>query len=135
MPCRPPLGLIRDFRFDRSEEFPHTLDLKLYGLRPFVESARINALRFGIAHTNTGARLRLTAPELHVDAGDARAMVDAFQFIQLLRLRHQQFDPDAARAPNRIDPDRLNAFDRRMLKESFRQARELQQRIALDYPQ
>jgi CBS domain-containing protein len=132
---QPPLGLLRDFRFDHSADFPHTLDLKVYGLRPFVEAARIIALRFGIAHTNTGERLRLAAPKLHVDAGDTRAMVDAFHFIQLLCLRHQQFDADAARAPNRIDPDRLNAFDRRMLKESFRQARELQQRIALDYPQ
>ena len=132
---RPPLGLLRDFRFDRSAEFPHTLDLKIYGLRPFVEAARIVALRFGIAHTNTGQRLRLAASDLHVDAGSMRAIVDAFYFIQLLRLRHQQFDVQAEQAPNRIDPGRLNAFDRRMLKESFRQARELQQRIALDYPQ
>ena len=132
---RPPLGVIHDFRFDDAPDYPHTIDLKLYGLRPFVESARINALRFGIAHTNTAQRLRLAAPALHVDDGDTRAMVEAFYFIQLLRLRHQQFDPDGQRAPNRIDPDRLNAFDRRMLKESFRQARELQQRIALDFPQ
>ncbi len=132
---RPPLGLLRDFRFDDSADFPHTIDLKLYGLRPFVEAARINALRFGVAHTNTAQRLRLAAPALHVRDADARAMVDAFYFIQLLRLRHQQFDPDARRAPNRIDPDRLNGFDRRILRESFRQARELQQRIALDFPQ
>jgi CBS domain-containing protein len=132
---RPPLGLIREFQFDDSPDFPHTIDLKLYGLRPFVDAARINALRFGIAHTNTAQRLRLTAPALHMSADNARAMVDAFYFIQLLRLRHQQFDPNGQRAPNRIDPDRLNAFDRRILRESFRQARELQQRLALDYPQ
>jgi CBS domain-containing protein len=130
---RPPLGIIRDFQFDNSPEFPHTLDLKVYGLRPFIEAARINALRFGIAHTNTAQRLRLAAPAMHVSTGDIRAIVDAFYFIQLLRLRHQQFDPEAKRAPNRIDPDRLNAFDRRMLKESFRQGRELQQRMALDF--
>ena len=132
---RPPLGLVRDFQFDRSPDFPRTIDLKLYGLRPFVEAARINALRHGVAHTNTAERLRLAAPAMNVASDDVAAMVDAFYFIQRLRLRHQQFDPDAARAPNRIDPDRLNAFDRRMLKESFRQARELQQRLALDYRQ
>jgi CBS domain-containing protein len=132
---RPPLGLFRDFRFDHATGFPHTIDLKLYGLRPFVEAARINALRFGIAHTNTAQRLRLAAASLHVDAGDMRGIVDAFYFIQLLRLRRQQFDPDAQRAPNRVDPDRLNPFDRRILKESFRQARELQQGLALDFPQ
>ena len=132
---RPPLGIIRDFQFDDSPEFPHTIDLKLYGLRPFVEAARIHALRFGIAPTNTAERLRLAAPELHVRTADMRAIVEAFYFIQLLRLRHQQLDPEAMRAPNRIDPSRLNAFDRRMLKESFRQARELQQRLALDFRQ
>ena len=132
---RPPLGILRDFQYDNSPEFPHTLDLKLYGLRPFVEAARIHALRFGIAHTSTAERLRLAAPELHVRTADMRAIVEAFYFIQLLRLRHQQLDPEATRAPNRIDPSRLNAFDRRMLKESFRQARELQQRLALDFRQ
>jgi CBS domain-containing protein len=100
-----------------------------------VEAARIHALRFGIAHTNTAERLRLAAPELHVRTADMRAIVEAFYFIQSLRLRHQQLDPEATRAPNRIDPSRLNAFDRRMLKESFRQARELQQRLALDFRQ
>ena len=66
--------------------------------------------------------------------GDVRAMVDGFCFIQLLRLRHQQFDEDRERPPNRIDPRRLNAFDRRMLKESFRQAEQLQRQLALDFP-
>ena len=131
---RPPLGVIRDFVFDDAGEFPHTIDLKLYGLRPFVDGARINALRFGIAQTNTAQRLRLTAPALHLSADDVRAMVDGYYFIQLLRLRHQQFDVDGQRAPNRIDPARLNEFDRRILKESLRQARKLQQQLALDYP-
>ncbi len=36
-------------------------------------------------------------------------------------------------APNRIDPEELNEVDRRILKESFRQARRLQKRLALDY--
>ncbi|MFP5413065.1 MAG: putative nucleotidyltransferase substrate binding domain-containing protein [Gammaproteobacteria bacterium] len=36
--------------------------------------------------------------------------------------------------PNRIDARDLSAIDRRILRESFRQARELQQRLAADYP-
>jgi CBS domain-containing protein len=130
---RPPLGFFRDFRYD-SREHPHTIDLKLYGLRPYVEAARIRALQFGIAHTNTGQRLRLAGPHLHLAAGDVQALVDGFYFIQLLRLRHQQFDSDGKAAPNRIDPDRLNVLDRRMLKEALLQARSLQQALELDYP-
>ena len=36
-------------------------------------------------------------------------------------------------ADNRIRPDELNEVERRILKEAFRQARKLQQRLKLDY--
>jgi CBS domain-containing protein len=35
--------------------------------------------------------------------------------------------------PNRVDPYALNEVDQRMLKESFRQARKLQQRLTQTY--
>ena len=38
-----------------------------------------------------------------------------------------------AEGANRLDPDTLNPFERRVLKESFVQARALQSRLALDY--
>jgi CBS domain-containing protein len=34
---------------------------------------------------------------------------------------------------NRINPDQLNDLDRRILKESFRQARKVQARLAMSY--
>ena len=34
---------------------------------------------------------------------------------------------------NRLNPDRLHKLDRQILKEAFRQARTLQQRLRLDY--
>jgi CBS domain-containing protein len=36
--------------------------------------------------------------------------------------------------PNLLDTRTLSALDRRILKEAFRQARTLQQRLALDWP-
>jgi CBS domain-containing protein len=61
-------------------------------------------------------------------------VVDAFNFIQLLRLRHQYAEQTQGRAgDNLIRPDDLNEVDRRILKEAFRQARKLQQRLKLDY--
>jgi CBS domain-containing protein len=55
------------------------------------------------------------------------AWIDAFLFIQLLRLRiqHQQSEAGSGLS-NRVDPDSLNDLDRRILKEAFRQARKLQ---------
>jgi CBS domain-containing protein len=52
----------------------------------------------------------------------------------LLRLRHQHQEPGEGRkGDNRFPPSRLNQLDRRILKEAFRQARRVQQRLTLNY--
>ncbi len=63
----------------------------------------------------------------HVDA-----TVEAFHFLQLLRLRQQDLAA-AQGSPNRIDPYALHEIDQRMLKEAFRQAKQLQERLRLSY--
>ena len=130
---RVPLGTIRDFLLDDGREFPHTIDLKLYGLRPFVDAARINALRFGVAHTNTAQRLRLTAPTMNLRADDVRAFVDAYYSSSCFVYAISSSTPMAIAHP--ASTRSTNEFDRRMFKESLRQARALQQRLALDYAQ
>ena len=65
---------------------------------------------------------------------EVEAMAEAFYFVLLLRLRHQMANPGVGGPEaNRVDPDSLNELDRRILKEAMRQARKLQDRIALDY--
>jgi CBS domain-containing protein len=59
-------------------------------------------------------------------------MAAAFYHLQRLRLQNQVGGEFPA-APNRLDPDRLHKLDRQILKEAFRQARLLQQRVRLDY--
>ena len=130
--CQPPLGLIRDFTFDNNKEFPHTIDLKMHGSRPFVDAARIFALANGVAVTSTAQRLRGAAEATSLGA-DIEAMIDGFYFIQQLRLRHQQGLKGEEAGANRIDPDALNELDRFILKEAFRQARKLQDKLKLDY--
>jgi CBS domain-containing protein len=78
-------------------------------------------------------RLRQAAPALQMPSGEIDAIVEGFYFIQALRLRGQMSVDPAIRAPNRIDPSTLNEVDRRILKESLRQLRKLQSRLALDY--
>lgn len=131
---KPPLGLLRDFAPDASAAFPGTLDLKGYGARPIVDGARMLALAHGVAATSTAARLRAVAAAGALPQAEAGALVDAFHFIQMLRLRRQYLEAEVpAGAENRIDPERLNAIDRRVLKEAFRQALVLQERLKLDY--
>jgi CBS domain-containing protein len=94
--------------------------------------ARILALAAEIGHTNTAQRLRQAGPRLGMSTDEIDSAVEGFQFIQMLRLRGQ-LAREAPLEPNRLRPDALNEVDRRMLKESLRQARRLQQRLALDY--
>jgi CBS domain-containing protein len=131
---RPPLGLLRDFVVDDDPDFPGTLDLKKYGARPVVDAARILALSHGLSDTNTASRLRHAARAGALPVGEASAMTEAFQFVQTLRLRHQHLGTGLHEGgENRIDPRTLNELDRRILKEAFRQAAKLQERMKLDY--
>ncbi len=128
----PPIGLFRDFVFDKSDEFPHTVDLKASGSRLFVDAARVLALAAGVGETGTVERLRALAERGRLGRDDIGAVIDGFFFIQQLRLRLQQSATPAAMV-NRIDPDSLNELDRLILKEAFRQAKKLQVRLHTDY--
>jgi len=127
-----PLGLIRAFSVDDEAAVKGTIDLKARGTRLFVDCARVFALALGIAETGTAARLRLAGERLRVEPRHVDATVEAFHFLQLLRLRQQDL-PAAHGNPNRIDPYAMHEIDQRMLKEAFRQAKQLQERLRVSY--
>jgi CBS domain-containing protein len=127
---RPPSGSVWDFFASKG----NSLDLKLNGITPFVDAARIFSLAAGGRQTNTLLRLRESAEALRVSSQETEAWCDAFLFIQLLRLRlhHEQCERQEPLS-NNVDPDSFNNLDKRILKEAFRQARKLQTKLALDY--
>ena len=134
MQAKPALGTLREFSTEDVPNAPHSIDLKAYGVRVFVDVARIYALAQGLPQTNTVERLRAAGPSVRMSAAEIAATVDAFLFIQQLRLRHQASRDDLTDATaNRIDPDDLHELERHTLKESLRLARKLQKRLALDY--
>jgi CBS domain-containing protein len=110
------------------------VDLKFNGTAIFVDVARLYALAHGVARTGTRERFEALGPLLNVQAQESQAWVAAFEYLQMLRLQVQLARTGPAPgAANLIEPDALNDIDRRMLKESFRVARRLQQKIELDY--
>lgn len=127
--CEPPLGHIRDFVVDRRTG---RLDLKRDGSRLFVDAARIFALAQRVPEAGTEARLRAAGKDLHWPPLEVDAFVAAFRAIQSLRLS-LQLDGTAGQG-NLLDPASLNEMDRAMLKEAFRQARHLQERLRQHYP-
>jgi CBS domain-containing protein len=128
----PPIGLIRAFATDDEPAHKGTIDLKTRGTRIFVDAARVFALARGIAEAGTAARLRLAGEGLGVEARHVDATVEAFHYLQMLRLRQQHLTGGQGPA-NRIDPYALNEVDQRMLKEAFRQARQVQLRLKQTY--
>lgn len=128
----PPIGMIRDFVYDKNEQFPHTLDLKTFGSRLFVDVARILALAGGVGETGTAERLRALAERGKLGREDIGAIIDGFFVIQQMRLRQQQAGTPEGMA-NRVNPDQLNEFDRLILKEAFKQAKKLQGRLQMEY--
>ncbi len=130
----PPLGKIRDFLTDLEPGQPGKIDLKKYGSRIFVDVARIYALASGVHNTNSVQRLRISAKRLNIREDEINAVLEGLDFIQLLRLQHQYLEGEpGVQGNNLINPDKLNELDRRILKESFRQARKIQTRLKLDY--
>jgi len=84
--------------------------------------------------TNTVERLRAAAVARRIPEAEVEGWIEAFRFIQGLRLK-LNLEQSAAGKPlhNHLDPDTLNDLERRILKESFRQARKLQTRLSRDY--
>ena len=109
-----------------------TVDLKTQGVRPFIDAARVLALAHAIVPSHTAQRLRLASAQYGA-AAEAEAMVEAFHFIQLMRLTRQFKAIEDGGPPNAIELASLNELDRRILREAFRQGRKLQTRLRLDY--
>lgn len=128
----PPLGRLRDFVTEA--ESGGEIELKKFGSRIFVDSARILALGAGIDATGTAPRLRRAALEGVMSSSDAAAAAHAFHALQGLRLSVQVRGKMEGRAPsNSVDPESVNEFDRRLLLEALRQARSLQQKLKVRF--
>ena len=131
---RPPVGRFRDFVVARKGAEKDTLDLKVQGLTPFVDGARLLALAHGIEACNTLERLRELIEMKVIERLDGAAYEEAYHFIQQTRMQQHQLQAREQQPySNRLDPDSLNHLDRRILRESFRQAQRLQSSLALRY--
>ena len=132
---KPPVGRFREFVLTRSgNDKAATLDLKVQGLTPFVDGARLLALANGISANNTLERLRQLVEKEVIDPLDGGAFEEAYHFIQQTRMQQHQIQTrQNLPYSNRVDPDNLNDLDRRILRESLRQAQRLQSSLALRY--
>ncbi|HET6719774.1 MAG TPA: DUF294 nucleotidyltransferase-like domain-containing protein [Rhodocyclaceae bacterium] len=128
----PPIGRFNRFATDGGAH-KGTVDLKTQGSRLFVDIARIYALATGVRATGTEQRLRVAGRRSRRAPNTVEGDIAAFRFTQKLRLQRQLESLLDGRDANRIAPYLVNEVEQRMLRESFRQAQALQDRLRLDY--
>ncbi|NLV24448.1 MAG: cyclic nucleotide-binding/CBS domain-containing protein [Deltaproteobacteria bacterium] len=118
--ARPPLTFFKGFVVEKSGEHKNHLDLKGRGIMPFVDVARLLALRAGLTECNTLDRLTevnrrgLLSDQLYSEAAEA------FEFLSQIRLVHQLRLMESGRQPdNFMNPADLSELEKRTLKEAF----------------
>ncbi|MFK5985496.1 MAG: putative nucleotidyltransferase substrate binding domain-containing protein [Pseudomonadota bacterium] len=121
MKLRPPLGFFRGFVLVHDGKHNDTLDLKHNGIAPIVDLARIYALAEGITSVGTRTRLKKAAGTASLSKDGAANLLDAFEFINTLKIQHQakqiqeNLDPD-----NYMSPVEISKLEREHLKNVFK---------------
>jgi len=111
-----PIGFLRGFVVEKKGRHRDRLDIKLGGINPIVDIARVHALHRGLPQISTRARL-LAVGQHGVDVAN---LLDAHEFLGYTRLQHQgRLVASGAEPDNFIAPDELSEFERRHLRDAF----------------
>lgn len=120
MGTRVPLSFFKNFIVNKDGEHKHQLDIKRQGLTPFVNFARVLALKHGISETNTLARLKALLTDEFIGRDIWKLANDAYELQMQQRLIHQLRQIEEGTLPdNHINPEQLSELERKMLKEAF----------------
>lgn len=111
-----PIGFWRGFVLQKQGAHRDRLDVKLGGINPIVDVARLYALKWGLPQV--GTRARLAAATEH--GAQVENLLDAHEFLCYTRLQHQGQQVAAGEAvDNFIAPAELSEFERRTLRDAF----------------
>lgn len=124
---QPPLGLLRGFATIRSGEHKNHIDMKLNGVVPVADLARVYALQGKLTPVNTRARLEAAEHAGIISISGARDLTEAYDLIARLRLENQAALVRAGRKPdNFLAPSDLSDFERSHLRDAFVVVRTMQ---------
>lgn len=129
-----PLGFMREFVVEKSGEYTAELDLDTKVMQPVVQAVRVLALDQRVEATGTFDRLEEVTARglLHRELADD--LHEAFGFLTLLRIsryleaRARDSQPDV-----NLDASSLNKLQRKMLKDTFAVAGDLQELMIKRY--
>lgn len=131
---KPPLGFFRDFVLTQNGNNEASLDLKHNGIAPIVDLARIYALSEGVTAVNTIERIKQVAGTPSLTKSSAANLIDAFEFLGLLRSSHQAQQLQTGKAPdNYLHPKEISRLEREHLKDAFKVIKILQKARQIVY--
>ncbi len=130
----PPLGFLKQLVVDTSGEQKDTFDIKMRGIMPITDIARIHALAGGINAVNTRERLAALIDKKLLTNTDGNNLLDALEFISHQRLIHQgrQLARSQA-ADNHLNPNDFSQLATRQLKDAFKVVRNAQRGLKQKY--
>lgn len=115
----------------RTREHRNHVDVKLSGVIPVTDLARVYALRGRISAANTRARLVAAEKQGVVSASGARDLIEAYDLIADLRLKNQANQVRMGRKPdNFLAPSDLSEFERSHLRDAFVVVRTMQNAVS-----
>lgn len=116
---QPPIGFFRGFVVERGGRPQATFDLKS-AVHCVVELVRVISLANSVSAVNTVERLRAATAVGAMTADSESSLLDAFELITYLRLRHQARQVSAGIPPdNLVSPDDLSSLEKKHLRDAF----------------
>ncbi len=130
----PPLGFFRQFVLEHDGEQAKTLDMKLRGVVPIIDIARLYALATGSEEVNTPKRLQAVVAGGGLTLRDSRELRDAYEYIGHLRLKNQaQLLARGEAASNHMPPDSMSDLVRHQLRDAFNLVIQAQSALQLKF--
>lgn len=133
---QPPLNWLGRLALIKGGDHDGTIDLKMHATVPITDLARYYAYAAGSLAVNTRERLEAAAQSDVVTDGQARDLIDAFEFLCGLRLQHQaRLVSEGHNADNFLDPEEeMSNFERSHLRDAMKLIGSMQGALAQAYP-
>nr|WP_163500683.1 DUF294 nucleotidyltransferase-like domain-containing protein [Halomonas socia] len=131
----PPLGFFRTFVMEKDGKQNNTINIKRRGTAPMVDLIRAHALACGSRAQNSFERLDDIAKTQLLPAGTGDKIRYAFEFLSMVRIRHQAIDLREDQEPdNNIAPSNVSDSERHHLKDAFQLLSNAQKFLKFRYP-
>jgi len=132
---RVPLSFFKSFIVEKDGEHKNELDIKHQGIVPFVNFARVLALKNGVKETNTLARFNVLEADGHISKDLWASACEGYELQMQLRLVHQLDQLENGVMPdNYLHPAQLTELEKRMLKDAFSIIERLQNILKTMFP-